>query len=322
MLFEAHRNYFGRNDAPALVWQADTRTMNPTITQEFIDQEMQRDPDAGRSEWLALFREDIEAAFSLEAIEQCVIPGRTELLPAQSVAYAAFVDPSGGRRDQFTVAVGHRSDDKAIIDMIKAWKPPFDPSEVTKECAAALKPYRIKAITGDNYGGEWPVAEFRKHGITYQLSSKNRSELYLGMIPVVNSKRCELPDDRRMIDELRRLERRRGRTGKDSIGHPQYGGSDDIANAVAGAINLVITKRPMSRNAIPLGIGRGIGAEMRQAFGPLAMHTFDWVRPLPDERRPGKGCSELYRFDFGDNSEEEGGYVSQTGWRKRFPSMD
>lgn len=72
----------------------------------------------------------------------------------------------------------------------------------------------------DNIAAEWPVAEFRKHGVTYQLSDKNRSELYLGMIPVVNSKRCELPDDRRMIDELRHLERCRGRSGKDSIDHP------------------------------------------------------------------------------------------------------
>lgn len=42
-------------------------------------------------------REDIEAAFSLE---QCVIPERTELLPAQSLTYAAFVDPSGGRNQR------------------------------------------------------------------------------------------------------------------------------------------------------------------------------------------------------------------------------
>src|SRR6266545_2921754 len=146
VLFEAHRNYYGRDDAPALVWQAETRTMNPSITQEFIDQEIARDPEAGRSEWLALFREDVEAAFSLESIEQCVIPGRTELLPAQALTYCAFVDPSGGRRDQFTVSAAHRSGDKAIIDLVRAWKPPFDPSEIAKECAETVKPYRIKAI--------------------------------------------------------------------------------------------------------------------------------------------------------------------------------
>jgi len=63
--------------------------------------------------------------------------------------------------------------------------------------------------------------------------------LYLGLIPVINSRRCELPDNRRMIEELRRLERRRGRTGQDSIDHPQYGGSDDLANATAGVVHLL-----------------------------------------------------------------------------------
>jgi hypothetical protein len=140
---------------------------------------------------------------------------------------------------------------------VKAWKPPFDPSEVIKECAEVLKPYRIRTITGDAYGGEWPREQFRKHGITYQLSEKHRSQLYLDLIPALNSKRVELPDDRRMIEEFRRLERKRGRSGKDSIDHPQYGGSDDIANSVADAVSLVLSKPVMSGNALPIGVGKG-----------------------------------------------------------------
>jgi hypothetical protein len=66
VLFEAHHRYYAQDGAPVLIWQADTRTMNPNITEEFIQAEIENDPDAARSEWLALFREDIEAAFSLE----------------------------------------------------------------------------------------------------------------------------------------------------------------------------------------------------------------------------------------------------------------
>jgi hypothetical protein len=313
VLFEAHRNHYGRDDAPVLVWQAPTTVMNPNIAQEFIDQEMANDPEAGRSEWLALFREDIEAAFSLESIEACVIPGRTELLPAQAITYVAFVDPSGGRRDQFTVAVAHRKGEIAIIDLVRAWKPPFDPSEVAKECAEVLKPYRIKTITGDNYGGEWPKEQFKKHGLNYQLSEKNRSQLYLDLIPAVNSKRLELPDDRKLIDELRRLERRRGRSGRDTVDHPQYAGSDDLANAVAGAVDLVIAKPQASKHAFPLGVGRGIGTDLRRSFGPLAMDKPISGGLPPDEERAGKGGAWLFRFDWGDNSDDdESTYVSRT----------
>src|SRR5262249_56621191 len=103
-----------------LVWQAPTTVMNPSISEEFVQAEIENDPDAGRSEWLALFREDIEAAFSLESIEQCIIRGRTELLPAQSLSYVSFVDPSAGSRDQFTVSIAHRSGERAVVDHFKA----------------------------------------------------------------------------------------------------------------------------------------------------------------------------------------------------------
>lgn len=53
------------------------------------------------------------------------------------------------------------------------------------------------------------------------------------MIPVLTSRRIELLDIDKMKNEFRRLERRRGRSGKDSIDHPPRG-NDDIANAVAG----------------------------------------------------------------------------------------
>src|SRR5262249_29087007 len=119
-LFEAYHRYYGRDDDSVVVRQSDTRTMNPNISEAFIQAEIENDPDAARSEWFAQFREDIEAAFSLESIEQCVIRGRTELLPAGSISYVAFVDPSGGRRDQFTVSIAHRSGERAVVDHFKA----------------------------------------------------------------------------------------------------------------------------------------------------------------------------------------------------------
>jgi hypothetical protein len=179
VLFEAHRQHYGREDTPVLVWQSETRVMNSNISQDMIDAEMEADPEAARSEWFAQFREDVEAAFSLESIEACVIPGRSELLPAQNLSYVAFTDPSGGRHDAFTVAIAHRSGDKAVVDLVRGWKAPLDPSEVVKECAEVLRPYRIKTVTGDAFAGEWPRQQFRKHSIAYAVSEKNRSQLYL-----------------------------------------------------------------------------------------------------------------------------------------------
>ena len=101
--------------------------MNSSVMLGFIQAEIENDPDAARSEWLALFREDVEAAFSLESIEACVVTGRTELMAAERISYVAFVDPSGGRHDQFAVAIAHlqtypnRSpSSRVVVDLIKS----------------------------------------------------------------------------------------------------------------------------------------------------------------------------------------------------------
>src|SRR5215470_3310229 len=210
-LYDAHKEHYGKDDDEILVWQADTATMNPTISQKFIDKEIEKDPEAGRAEWLGLFREDVSAAFPLEVIEACIINGRSELPPSPHVQqYFAFADPSGGRHDAFTLAIAHLDhEDHVILDAIRATRSPFDPSEVVKEYSEFLKSYRLNSILGDNYGGEWPKAEFAKHGILYELSEKTKSELYLATIPVFTSRRIELLDIEKLKTEFRRLERRR-----------------------------------------------------------------------------------------------------------------
>ena len=80
----------------------------------------------------------------------------------------AFADPSGGRHDAFTLAIAHQNygTDHIVLDLIKATRAPFDPSEVVKNYSGILKDYGLLNADGDNYGGEWPKAEFAKHGIS------------------------------------------------------------------------------------------------------------------------------------------------------------
>src|SRR4029453_2235074 len=134
----------GRHDKKILVRPSETRTMNITVSDSLIERELERDPEGARAEWLGLFREDISACFPLEAIEACIVPGRTELLPSAHVGpYFGFVDPSGGRANSFTVAVPHVHNDgeRVVIDAIRASKPPFDPAVVTKDFSEFLKLY-------------------------------------------------------------------------------------------------------------------------------------------------------------------------------------
>src|SRR5207253_2527007 len=105
------------------------------------------------------------------------------------------------------------------------------------------KSYGLTSVTGDRYAAEWPVERFQVHGILYMASERVRSEIYLATLPLLNSQRCELLDNARLLKQLLDLERRTSRSGRDTIDHAPNG-HDDLINAAAGA--LVLAQVPTS----------------------------------------------------------------------------
>lgn len=237
-LHDAYRKHFGRDDDPIIVWKAPSREMNPTLPSEVVDRAMERDPASAAAEWLAEFRNDIESFIAREAVEACIERGIRERAPVLSVRYRAFVDPSGGSADSFTLAVSHAEGGRVVLDATREIRPPFSPEGVVLEFARLLSSYGVASVTGDRYAGEWPREQFRKCGISYEVSDLPKSGIYVELLPVLNSRKLVLLDNDRLVNQIAGLERRTARSGKDSIDHAP-GGHDDLANAVAGAVWLV-----------------------------------------------------------------------------------
>ena len=99
---------------------------------------------------------------------------------------------------------------------------------------------------------QWVSEQFEKHRILYRHSEKSRSEIYLEMLPLLNSGRTELLDEPRLFVQLCALERRISVSGKDSVDHPR-GSHDDLANAAAGA--LVLASAGISQGIIHVSSG-------------------------------------------------------------------
>ena len=237
-LYNAHRRYFGQDDDDVLVWQAASLDVNPTLSKSLVDSALERDPQAARAEWFAEFRTDIESFISREAVEACVVPGRIELRRSSTHHYFAFVDPSGGSSDSFTLAIGHRAKNVVVIDALREEKPPFSPDGVVRQFAKDLKRYRILNVVGDAYSGGFVRELFRKNGISYTVASKNKSELYRDLLAKINSGEVELLDNDKLQTQLLSLERRVSRLGRESIDHPPNS-HDDLSNSVAGCVHLV-----------------------------------------------------------------------------------
>jgi hypothetical protein len=250
-LYDAHRRHFGKDGDPVLVWQASTRQMNPSVPQEYIDAEIERDPDHSAAKYGATFRTDVSAFVSRQVVEACVVPGRYELPYIRGTRYMAFVDPSGGSADSMTLAIAHRDKEGvAILDVLRESRPPFSPDAVSREFAQLLDAYKIHRVVGDHYAGEWPRERFRKYGIHYEPSEDFRNDLYVAVLPLLNSGRIELLDNARLVNQFCSLERKTHPSGKDTIDHQRgASGHDDLANAVAG-VGWMVTRKGASVSSL------------------------------------------------------------------------
>jgi hypothetical protein len=246
-LWTAYEKHHGREHDPVLVWQAPSVAMNPTLPASVVTEALEADEAAARAEWLGEFRSDLEAFVAREVVDGCTVPDRHELPPVAGLSYAAFVDPSGGSADAFTLAICHAEDRDGqwvtVFDCVRERKPPFSPDSVVEDFAAVLKSYGLRTVVGDRYAGSWPAERFAAHGITYTPAEHTKSDLYRELLPILNAGRVELLDLPRLRTQLLGLERRVGRSGKDSVDHAPRS-HDDVANSVAGALILAAADRP------------------------------------------------------------------------------
>lgn len=245
-LWRLHEKYYGVADPRTVIWSAPSVVMNPTISREFLAQMEGDDPVTYRREFLGEYPSAKASAFCDSAIVAASVDsGVRERPPSPQFwsDYAGFADPSSGSgADSFTVAVSHRDGDKAVLDCVREWSPPFSPDQAIREASALLKTYGLSVAIGDRYAANFVVEGFAKSGIAYRHSERDRSAVYMEMLHALNAGRLALLDHSEMLRQLRSLERRRG-AGHDKIDHPR-GGHDDLINSAAGALTIASGPRP------------------------------------------------------------------------------
>jgi hypothetical protein len=244
LLYSKHRDHYGINSPDVLVVQGSTIQFNQTLSETDIAPQRAADPTAATSEWDGLFRDDIASFLDDAVIDAAIEHGRPlELPPLVGTYYQAFVDAAGGGvsvgADSYSIAIAHKQGpphcQQFVIDVVRGTTGAFDPIEVTKVYAALCRGYRIGTVVGDYYAAEWVASAWKHLGINYARSVLPKSQLYIEALPLFARGMVRLPDNPRLIRELRLLERHTHRGGKDSIDHPR-GGHDDHANCVCGVL--------------------------------------------------------------------------------------
>lgn len=235
LVYDKFRKHYGEDSERVLVVKGSTPEFNPTIDPQVIEDAIQDDPEAAKTEWLGQFREGIASFVDRSTVDACTRSRPLIIPPEHGVNYTAFVDPAGGgqsnRADEFTMAIGYRNKEKRVI-VCGVWARRGSPAEIIKEYADILREYRCNTVYSDRFAGAYPAEEFSRNKVSLKYTDRNRSQLYSELLPVLNTGQIELPPDEVMLGQLANLERKTGRAA-DIIDHPA-GGHDDRCNAVAG----------------------------------------------------------------------------------------
>jgi hypothetical protein len=236
LLFQRFRDHFGRDSDDVLVVSGASTTFNPTLDAAMIDAARAADPQAALSEWDGEFRSDLAQFLDDASIDAAVDHDRPlELPPRPNTIYYAFCDMSGGGPDASTLCIVHRADERIICDVIRGRH--GDPNAAAQDYADLCKQYRCRVITGDHYSGQWVSSAYHRLNVEYRLATLTRSELYLEGLVLFTRGLVSIPSNAALLRELRLLERRTARSGKDSVNHG-VGSHDDHANALFGAMYL------------------------------------------------------------------------------------
>jgi hypothetical protein len=237
LMFNKWKVAFGKDDPRVLVVRAPSALLNPTVDQAGIDAALADDPEAAKSEWMAEWRSDLASFLDDRSIDDAIDNARPLELPPRDgyFKYHCFVDMSGGRSDFSTCCVSHAEGERIVIDAIRGRA--GDPAAATQEFCNLATAYGCDQIVGDNYGADLVAGPYRERGMTYTVSSLVRSEIYLATLAIWTRGLVSMPDHPAAIRELRMLERKVARSGRDSVNHPP-GQHDDHANALCGAIYL------------------------------------------------------------------------------------
>jgi hypothetical protein len=210
------------------------------------------------------------AAFSADAVMSAIISGRKRLEPEAGVAYAAFVDMSGGSSDDAVLAIAHYDTEskRSVLDLLTAQtgKPPFNPRDAVRKFAGLVKTYGLSRVQGDAYAGQTFRADFGEHGVAYEVAMLPKTGIYDALEPKLNAGEIELLEITELQEQLLTLIVRNGR-----IDH-QPGDHDDYANAAAGALWLVSGQCNSAVIAEPIVVVAGYNR----------FHAIGGLTPVPD----------------------------------------
>jgi hypothetical protein len=220
--------------------------MNPTVSEKFLERERSRDPENYRREYEAEFTEAVSSFLPTEMIEQCVVEGRTELMPDTDEQYYVAAVDAAFKGDTFTLCIAHNDNEKenVVIDHLAGWQGskehPIRLGDVIPQIKEICSRYNVHYLKGDQFGAEPLRDAFERVGLTfeeYTFTNQSKANLYATLRTRIMDRAIELLDHPTSVRELRGLEVENLPGGGMRVRHARHARAhDDYADAIALAV--------------------------------------------------------------------------------------
>jgi hypothetical protein len=134
--------------------------------------------------------------------------------------------------------------------------------------------------------------------VTYQKCPIAKSQIYLEVAPAFNRGQIEIPEIPQLTRELRLLERRVHRSGKDSVDHGSAANDhDDWANSLMGCALMAL----QPREPVPTYFGAYGAPVVRSGLSRLQQESQHWSVPstIPADVPDPEGLSRSFLLGKG-----------------------
>lgn len=227
----------------ALVAHAPTLLLRPEA-HEIVEREIARDPQNADREFGAKFMKGgstlfFEPSAITAAVDETLTPG---VLPEPGDVVAAGAD-FGFRSDSSSLALVHRRGKTYRVAEVLEMRPedgvPLRPSKTVEAFAAKMRAHGAKYLMADGHYRESIAEHLSDHKLAYAAAPALPAEAYMRVRAMFRQGSVKLPNNPRLIQQLREVQGRPLPGGGMSIVHPRWskGGHGDIADAVVYALH-------------------------------------------------------------------------------------
>jgi hypothetical protein len=226
---------------PTLLMRGD----DPQLVED-IARERERDQDNARREFDAQFLDaGTGAFFDAAAIDQAVDVDRTDSAPKRDGALVTAGADFGFRNDSSALAIVQALKGTFHVDHLAEVRPskgsPLKPSAVVRSFAQEARPYGCDTLIADSHYRESINEHLEAAGLFLQSAPEGqagKAETYVRARALINEGRVRLPNNPRLIRQLKEVVSTPTPGGGLSISSPRWrsGGHGDLVSALVLAI--------------------------------------------------------------------------------------